>query len=162
MYGYINNVKLLKRQPFGTEFTSYLHKRNRVKRPLLLLSFIIATVALKAQKIDSIYFHLYTDSLKKGTHNYINVDGKLSDGKWRPLTAKDIQFTSSACVFSGNELVVPSDFKGEKITIKAALKSNPAIWKEITIWIKKLPDPELLPSKEEIMNGKPKRKNRSR
>lgn len=115
----------------------------------------------KAQKVDSIFFHLYTDSLKKGQYNYINVDGKMSDGRWKPLSSKDIQFSSSACEFSGNELVVPANCKEEKITVKAVLKSNPAIWKEVTIWIKKLPDPQVLPTKEEILNGKPeKRKKR--
>jgi hypothetical protein len=40
----------------------------------------------------------------------------------------------------GNELVIPPDFKEEKIKIKAELKSDPAIWKEVTIWIKKYQD----------------------
>jgi hypothetical protein len=135
------------------------NKKNSVKKSLFVSAFIIAGITLKAQDVDSIYFHLYTDSLKKGTHNYINVDGKLSNGAWKPLTAKEIQFSSSVCEFSGNELIIPADFKGDKITVKAVLKSNPVIWKEKTIWIKKKPDPEFLPTKEEILKGKPKRKN---
>lgn len=110
--------------------------------------------------MDSIYFNLYTDSLKKGTNNYINVDGKLSNGKWLPLTSKEIQFSSSNCKFSGNELVIPSDFALDKITVKAVLKSNPSMWLERTIWIKKKPDGDL-PTKDEIlrdMNSKPRRK----
>ena len=114
---------------------------------------------LNAQKVDSIYFHLYTDSLKKGTHNYINVDGKLSNGSWKPLTSKEIQFSSSSCTFSGNELVVPEDFKEEKVVIKAVLKSNPSVTIEKTIWIKRKPDPETLPTQEEIMRTRPKSKN---
>ncbi|MBL7737767.1 MAG: hypothetical protein JNK14_01015 [Chitinophagaceae bacterium] len=132
-----------------------------MKKLLLLLAILSSAILLKAQKVDSIFFHLYTDSLKKGTHNYINVDGKLSNGRWKPLTDREIQFISSACEFSGNELIVPADFKGEKITVKAVLKNDPAIWKETTIWIKKLPDPEL-PGKDEIMNNRPKRKERKR
>ena len=131
-----------------------------MKKLLLLITLIAAATVLNAQKVDSIYFHLYTDSLKKGTYNYINVDGKLSNDTWRPLTTKEIQFSSSACDFSGNELIVPADFKGEKITVKAVLKTNTAIWKETTIWIKKLPDPELPSNKDEIMHEKPKGKNR--
>jgi hypothetical protein len=123
-----------------------------MKRFVLFTILVLAAGLSRAQKIDSIFFHLYTDSLKKGTHNYINVDGKLSDGQWRPLTARDIQFTSSACEFAGNELVIPANFKGEKITVRAVLRSNPATWKEVTIWIKKLPDPEVLPTKEEILS----------
>lgn len=131
-----------------------------MKKPLLLATLIVAASVLNAQKVDSIYFHLYTDSLKKGTYNYINVDGKLSNGNWKPLTAKDLQFSSSSCEFSGNELIIPADFKERKITVKAVLKSNPAIWKETTIWIKQNPDPLFLPTKDEILNNKPKGKNR--
>ena len=120
----------------------------------LILSFLLVTVAFaRAQKVDSIYFNLYTDSLKKGTHNYINVDGKLSDGKWKPLTAKEIEFTTTYGKFEDNELVLPAECKEQKVTVKAVLKSNPAIWKEVTIWVKKKPDDEKLPTKEEILNS---------
>ena len=112
-----------------------------------------------AQKVDSIYFNLYTDSLKKGTHNYINVDGKLSNGNWAPLSNKEIQFTSSCCQFSGNELIVPANFAGDKITVKAILKTNTAIWLERTIWIKKNPDPDL-PTQEEVMRDFKKKTKR--
>jgi hypothetical protein len=103
---------------------------------------------------------LYTDSLKKGQHNYINVDGKLSNGHWQPLTSKEIQFSSSSGEFEGNNLILSPDFKGEKIKVKAVLKSNPEIWKEITIWIKKLPDPDRLPTKEEILQSNQPRKRK--
>ncbi len=119
-------------------------------RTLFLAFLSFAGYQLKAQKVDSIYFHLYTDSLKKGTYNYINVDGKMSNGQWLPLTEKEIQFSSSDCKFSGNELIVPANCTLDKITVKAVLKSNPSVWIEKTIWVKKKPDPEL-PSKEEVM-----------
>jgi len=112
------------------------------KKIFTIAIVLIICIPVFSQKIDSIYFHLYTDSLKKGQHNYINVDGKLSSGQWVPLTAKEIGLSSSACEFKGNELIIPADFNGEKIKIKAALKSNPAISREVTVWIKKLPDPD--------------------
>lgn len=77
-----------------------------------------------------------------------------------PLTSKEIQFSSSSCKFSGNELIIPVDFSAEKITVKAVLKSNPSLWLERTIWIKKKPDGEL-PTKNEIlrdMKNNPKRR----
>src|SRR5687768_18191566 len=89
----------------------------------------------KTQTIESIYFNLYTDSLKKGTYNYINVDGKLSDGRWLPLTAKEINFTASSGSFDGNSLFIDSSFNGKKITVKAILKQNPQIYREVTIYI---------------------------
>ena len=122
-----------------------------IKKFLSIAITLFFTITVFSQKIDSISFHLYTDSLKKGTYNYINVDGRLSNGRWQPMTAKEIELSSSACKFSGNDLIIPPDFAEEKITVKAVLKSNPSIWKETTIWIKILPDPERLPTKEEIL-----------
>ena len=105
----------------------------------------------KAQKVDSIFFNLYTDSLKKGTYNYINVDGKLSDGRWMPLTEKEIQFTTSAGNFDGNSLVLDKDFKEEKVTVTATLRANAGISKSVTIYIKRNPDNEKLKTTEEIL-----------
>jgi len=120
---------------------------------------ISSLLPLLAQKVDSIYFHLYTDSLKKGQHNYINVDGKLSNGRWQPLTSKEIQFSCAHASFSGNELIIPDDFNEEKVTVKAVLKSNPTVFIEKTIWIKKQPDGPL-PTKDEILKGVPERKTK--
>ena len=133
-----------------------------MKQISLLILFISLGFLGKAQKIDSIFFHLYTDSLKKGTHNYINVDGKTSDGKWRPLTAKDLSFTTSYGTFEGTELVLPDNPSVDKLTIKATLKSDPKLWKEITIWIKKKPDDEILPTNEEVLKNRPQKNNKSK
>lgn len=133
-----------------------------MKRVLLLLVIIATSSPLFAQKVDSIYFHLYTDSLKKGQHNYINVDGKMSNGRWMPLSSKDVELSCSSARFEGNELVIPENFSAPKVTVKAVLKSNPAVWIEKTIWIKTKPDGPL-PTKDEIMNGiKNKNKNKDR
>lgn len=111
-----------------------------------------------SQSVDSIFFHLYTDSLKKGTHNYINVDGKLSNGRWMPLTSKDLNFTASSCRFEGNELVIPGNFSEEFVIVKAVLKSKPSVWIERKIWIKKIEENEQLPTAEEVIKRKPARK----
>lgn len=122
-----------------------------MKRLLLLFTFLIALTQIKAQKVDSIFFNLYTDSLKKGTFNYINVDGKLSDGRWLPLTAKEITFTSSSGTFDGNSLFIDSNFTGKKVTVKAVLKQNPGISKEITIYIKTTIVEEKLKTTDELL-----------
>ena len=133
-----------------------------MKQFFLFSVLIFAFILGNAQKVDSIYFHLYTDSLKRGTHNYINVDAKVSDGKWKPLSAKDINFTSSYGTFEGNELILPDAPTVEKLTIKAVLKSDPALWKEITIWIKKKADDEVLPTAEEILKNKSQKTGKSK
>ncbi|WP_276484477.1 hypothetical protein [Paraflavitalea pollutisoli] len=117
--------------------------------PLLLLAGRPAA----AQQVDSIYFHLYTDSLKKGVHNYINVDGKLSNGRWMPMTHKDIQFTATAGRWDGNSLILDSAFKGEKVDVKAVLKADPKIWREVTIYLKTVDTAERLPTVDEILKG---------
>jgi len=124
-----------------------------MKKSLLAVVVVFMSIPAFSQKVDSIFFHLYTDSLKKGQHNYINVDGKLSNGQWQPLTSKQIQFSSSACEFDGNDLIIPSDFKEEKIKVRAELKTNSSIWKEVTIWIKKIPDPDSLPDVDQVLKN---------
>lgn len=132
-----------------------------MKITTLIISILLTTFSF-SQKVDSIYFHLYTDSLKKGQHNYINVDGKLSNGRWLPLTSKEILFSCPEAKFEGNELIIPIDFKGQKVTVKAILKSNQSIAIEKTIWIKQKPDDELLPTKDEVMKGTTPKKNREK
>jgi hypothetical protein len=132
-----------------------------IKQLILLLLVTTVSVAGRAQqRVDSIFFHLYTDSLKKGVHNYINVDGKCSDGHWLPLTNKEIDFTASAGTWVGNSLVIDTSFKGEKVTVKAVLKNNTAIWKEATIYIKKVEVAERLRTVDEILNTPSPRRNR--
>ena len=115
---------------------------------LCLLSF---SSLAKAQKIDSIYVDLYTDSLKKGEYNYININGKLSNGSYLPLDTTEIIFSSNYGRFFGNSLYIDPDFSKEKVNIKAALKSNPGSYKQFDIWIKKIPNPEKLKTLDEIL-----------
>jgi hypothetical protein len=116
---------------------------------LVLLTASLSTA--NAQKIDSIYVNLYTDSLKKGTFNYINIDGLLSTGTFLPLDSTQLIFTASAGKFSGNSLWIDKDFTGDKVTIKAVLRSNPSMAKQFDMHIKRKPDNEKLKTAEEIM-----------
>ncbi len=130
---------------------------------ILVPVLVFSSLAVKGQQVDSIYFHLYTDSLKKGVHNYINVDGKLTDGRWQPLTAKELSFTASAGRFEGNSLIIDTSFKGATIAVKAALKSNPKVWREVTIYMKTVDTPERLKTMEEVLpGGSPGRKGKRR
>jgi len=134
-----------------------------LKQFLFLQLMIIGGLA-NAQKVENLYVNLYTDSLKKGTYNYINIDGKLSSGKFIPLDSTDILFSSSDGRFSGNSLWIDQDFKKEKVSIKAVLKSNPSMYKEFTMYIKKKPNDEKLKTLDELMTegnskSKPRRRN---
>jgi hypothetical protein len=126
-------------------------------KPFLFFLFLLSFSFAKAQKIDSIYVHLYTDSLKKGTYNYINIDGKLSNGRYLPLDSTEIIFSSSDGKFYGNSLYLPDDFPKEKVHIKAVLRSNPSMYKEFDLYIKKIPNPAKLKTLDEILNEGKKR-----
>ncbi|MEP7165628.1 MAG: hypothetical protein ABI741_13085 [Ferruginibacter sp.] len=125
---------------------------KRFKKYLLVI-FLLSAFTSKAQKIDSIYINLYTDSLKKGTYNYINIDGRLSNGKYLPLDSNQIIFGSSYGKFYGNSLLIDKDCKEEKVNIKVTLRSNPALHKEFVMYIKKKEDGKL-PTIEEVLKKK--------
>jgi hypothetical protein len=128
-----------------------------LKRILPVILILISFTA-KAQKVESIHVNLYTDSLKKGTFNYINIDGQLANGKYLPLDSTQLIFWASAGRFSGNSLWIDRDFAAEKVDIKVTLRNNPSLTKEFSIYIKKKPDPELK-TMDELMN-RSKNKNK--
>jgi hypothetical protein len=111
-----------------------------VKKHLLLLFFIASFSIAKAQKIDSIFVNLYTDSLKTGTYNYINVDGLMSNGKYLPLDSSRIIFKSDHGEFFGNSLWLDKNFKGEKVHISVRLKNNVSSLQEFDMYVKKKED----------------------
>ncbi|TCJ19336.1 hypothetical protein EPD60_02665 [Flaviaesturariibacter flavus] len=118
----------------------------------LLLLLLLAAPALRAQRVERFEFNLYTDSLKKGFYNYINIDGQLSDGSWRPLDSVQVALSASAGIFKGNELFIDSSYKGDSVLIKAVLRSNPAIRRQVIIYIRKRGF-DTLPSEQEVLNG---------
>ena len=126
----------------------------------LLLSILLAgPLFVDAQKVDSIYVNLYTDSLKKGTYNYINIDGLMSNGRYLPLDTNQLVFSSSAGKFYGNSLLLDADCKEEKVKIKVQLKHSELV-KQFEVYIKKKPDDERLPTAEELLRNmqQPKKK----
>lgn len=115
---------------------------------------------VKAQKIDSIYFNLYTDSLKKGVYNYINVDGKLRNGTYMPLMDDEIFFKSNIGTWKGNSLLLNTSTKEEKVTITATLKSCPEVTRNTEIYLKKINTDAILKSEKEVIENWGKKKGR--
>jgi hypothetical protein len=125
----------------------------------ILFIFLIAPVLAKSQKVEKIFVNLYTDSLKKGTYNYINVDGQLSNGKYIPLDTTQLNYWASDGKFVGNCLLIDRNFSKNKIDFKVSLKSNPALVKEFTMYIKKIPDPQRLKTTQELLDDIKRKKN---
>ncbi|MEJ8819584.1 hypothetical protein [Lacibacter sp. H407] len=108
-----------------------------MKHSLLLLSCVFSIGFLQAQKIDSLFFNLYTDSLKKGSWNYINVDAKMSDGRYLPLTTDQLQFKVSNGKLQGNSVWIDWTFPDDSVVVEVVLKKDFSVKRTITIWIKK-------------------------
>ena len=133
-----------------------------MRKLAIIIGCLFIVQMAEAQKVDSIYFHLYTDSLKKGFYNYISVDGKMSNGQWLPLDSTQILFISDGGFFKGNDLFIDSSYKEETVRVKAILKSNPAVWKEAVIYIRKRGFNEPLKTNEEILEDLRKKNKKSR
>jgi hypothetical protein len=133
-----------------------------MRKFLVVLGCMLFGGMASAQKVDSIYFNLYTDSLKKGFYNYISVDGKLSDGSWLPLDSTQIRFLSDGGYFKGNDLFIDSTYTGETVRVKAVLRSNPRVWKETVIYIRKRGFTEPLKTNDEILDELRKKSRKSK
>ncbi len=129
-------LKFILLSTIGIVFQS-LFEIHSLKKNILLLCFVVMTAFLKAQKIDSLFFNLYTDSLKKGSWNYINVDAKLSNGKYMPLGAEHLHMKTSNGKLQGNSIWIDWDATYQFITVEVELKKDAAVKKSITIWVKK-------------------------
>jgi hypothetical protein len=126
---------------------------------VITIGCVLLSFCGKAQKVEEIYFNLYTDSLKKGVHNYINVDGKLSNGNYYPLMASEVVFTSSAGKWEGNSLIIDSSYNKDSVVVTACLKEKPEVKKSVTIYMKKiLVEPELKTQEQLLEEWKQKPK----
>ncbi len=123
---------------------------------------IVGFISSSAQQVESIHFNLYTDSLKKGFYNYISVDAKYTDGSWQPLDSGQIILTANTGSFKGNDLFIDSTYKGDSVRVKAVLRKDRAMAKEVVIYIRKRGFDEPLKTNEDILNERsvPPRKRR--
>ena len=135
-----------------------------MKIKLLLLFFVGFSFTVKAQNIDSIFVNLYTDSLKVGTYNYINVDGLLSNGKYLPLDSNHLTFKTDCGKFDGNSLWLDPKTAVKKVNVTITMKKRPEVVKNVTIYIKQAPEPDLKTNEqilEEMRQNSKKRKNKN-
>ncbi|GAC1590141.1 MAG: hypothetical protein NVS3B19_10550 [Ginsengibacter sp.] len=131
-----------------------------IMRKIILLSLLFGFhSATHAQKFKRIFVNLYTDSLKKGTYNYINVDGELLDGRFLPLDTTELKFWSSDGKFEGNSLFIDKDFRKQKVDIRITSKSQPSFIKEFALFVKQKED-ERLPTAKEVLESIKKQKSK--
>ena len=136
-----------------------------MKQVYFLILFIFSVGLVRAQKIDSLFFNLYTDSLKKGSWNYINVDAKLSNGSYMPLTSEQLNFKVSNGKLQGNSVWIDWEFTDDSVVVEVSLKKDVSVRKSITIWIKKKDEQLNAPLNDSLLqqiNDRPKTPKRKR
>lgn len=136
-----------------------------MKQVYFLILFIFSVGLVRAQKIDSLFFNLYTDSLKKGSWNYINVDAKLSNGTYMPLTSEQLNFKVSNGKLQGNSVWIDWEFTDDSVVVEVSLKKDVSVRKSITIWIKKKDEQLNAPLNDSLLqqiNDRPKTPKRKR
>ena len=140
-----------------------LKTKAKFSKIFLFALLVLAAKPCGAQKtIKEIAFHLYTDSLKKGTYNYINVDALLENNKWLPMDTSSIGFSSSAGEWYGNNLVIDTSFAQDSIVIKSFLKSSPIMTIQTVMYIKKKKDPQTLPTMEDVLPTDNRRRRKTK
>lgn len=127
------------------------------KLSLLFFGFFCQSQG-KTQNIKDFFFNLYTDSLKIGTFNYINIDALLTNGSYYPLDNKTVEFVSSAGTWDGNSLFLDTSSKVDSVVITAILKKNKTQQKTITIFIKKGESAYKVKTEKELLDELNKKK----
>ena len=126
---------------------------------IYILFFLLAAGQVNAQKIYSIFVNLYTDSLKLGTYNYINIVGITDKGNFLPLDSSQLIFKSSEGQFIGNNWFYDKNSKPEKIKFTVYLKDNPKMICNFEIYIKMHEENIPLPLESDIIKQKSTKKS---
>lgn len=123
-----------------------------MKKYCTIIIALLCTCGAGAQKVKNIYFNLYTDSLKKGVYNYINVDAEYGNGKFLPLMTDEIELSSTAGEWQGNSLLLHKDSTyTDSVVVTARLRTMPEVIKCVTIYIKKSEDEGVLKTEVEML-----------
>lgn len=118
---------------------------------LLLVVVLLISGQLNAQKIDSIRFRLYTDSLKRGSYNYINVEGLYHGGRWLPLDTAQLIFTTSSGTLYGCSIWIPWESRQGKLDVQATLKQDTSQQLFAILYIKTVDDTSGLKTMEDVL-----------
>ncbi len=97
-------------------------------------------LTLQLPVLTDIRFNLYTDSIKPVMDYYLNIEGIYNNGKIYPMDATTTSVTASQGSMQGLTWVKPEEVYFDKVTFTAVAKHNPAIAKDITIYIKQVAD----------------------
>lgn len=126
--------------------------KNILSKLIFTLITMFIVCASNGQSIVDIRFNLYADSVKNTIDNYINVEARLSNGRYIPLTANEINFSSDYGFWRGNSLVLSKVKNVDAVNITAQLKSDTSKKITTTVYIQKYPDAGFFLSEKDFMN----------
>ncbi|MBP1650991.1 MAG: hypothetical protein H6Q26_1148 [Bacteroidetes bacterium] len=97
------------------------------------------TADIVLPKLDSIRFHHYADSLKRGFHYYLNVEGIYSSGRIFPLDTSAVSFEVSNGKLLGQDLLINNnETELQAVNATATYKNDERLKALTTIPVKKL------------------------
>lgn len=97
------------------------------------------TTSITLPRLDSIRFHHYADSLKRGFRYYLNVEGIYSSGKIYPLDTNTVSLEVTEGKLLGQDLLINNnDFTTQSINATAVYKFDERLKALSTIPVKKL------------------------
>lgn len=97
------------------------------------------TTDLTLPKLDSIRFHHYADSLKRGFRYYLNVEGIYSSGRIFPLDTSAVSIEVSEGKLLGQDLLInDNETAVQSVNVTAIYKNDERLKALTTIPVKKL------------------------
>jgi hypothetical protein len=99
---------------------------------------------LQFPQVIGIRFNLYTDSIKRNIHYYLNVEGKFSSGKVYPLDTSVLRFAASDGQILGQDLLLPLQDTVKTVTVEAWYKPNSKYYIRTQVPVKQAPDNDSL------------------
>lgn len=160
--------------PFGECSNGVLRfNRNRIRPDNYKMRLLVTLqdqpsrqheVVLQLPYLTGIRFHHYADSLKRGIHFYLNVEGLYNSGKIYPLDTSRIHFTPSTGQLIGQDLLIPrSDSSTRSISVTAVYRGDKKINATTEIPVKQGPEDEsMIIKNEKDLFNKPKKKRNPR
>lgn len=95
---------------------------------------------LTLPRVVGVRFNLYSDSIKRGVHYYLNVEGQFSSHKVFPLDTSVLRFATSDGQIIGQDLLLPKQDTIKSVIIEAWYKPNPDYYLRTVVPVKQAPD----------------------
>ncbi len=148
-----NQVKV--ETPYGECRNGVLRFNRNAIRPDNYRMRLLVTLAAQPGKqhetylqlpfLTAIRFNHYADSLKRGIHFYLNVEGIYNSGRIYPLDTSRVRLYADKGKIIGQDLLIPQgDSLTRSISVKAVYRGNSAINAASVVPVKQLPDDESL------------------